>query len=238
MDFEFSNFAIVEFLFYAVILFFFLRIIKIVVPVLLERKNYRKNLGKHYPLIELFAWFLFFAWAIRHFLENNRLYAFGLFIALVVIIFLVLWFSKDFIAGIIFKVNERFSVNEWVKISDYSGKIVDLGRRTIEIELETGESVFIPYTIAMKEILIKSNPAEMIISHTFSQKTSKKFSLLETIDKIKIAILSLPWSSLKKEPTIKPVAEDKSSFTFEITIYSPEKKYFHKIENSLKDEFK
>lgn len=237
-DLEFSGLAIYTYLFIGIVLLLFFRVLNFFIPVITTRKEYKDKLNKYLPFIELCAWLLFFVYGVQFFLKTNMLYALALFIILLVHIGWLSWFAlKDIIAGIVFKTKGRFSINETIKVREHSGKIVKFGFLEVEIETETGETIHLPYSMVIGEVLIKSNPAEMIISHTFRLETTKSKPLIKIIDEVRITILHLPWISFKKDPQVKPVGEDKDSYTLEITVYTPEKEYFFKIENYLKEQF-
>jgi len=238
IDTELSRFTIYALLFLAVILFFVFRVINYFIKVIPIRKNVRKPIIKYLPVFELFVWLLFSIWAVKFFLQTHYLYSLGLLVIILIIILWISWFAlKDIIAGIVFKTSEKFSVNESIKIKNYEGKIAKLKSRSLEIETETGETINIPYSIVISEIITKSNPAETILNYSFSLNISKKLPLYNTIENLKAEVLNLPWSSIKKEPVIKLTGENDSHFFLEITAYSLEKEYFSKIENYLKEKY-
>ena len=144
---------------------------------------------------------------------------------------------RDLVAGVIFKLSDHFSINDTLKVKKYSGKIVSFGRSSLELETENGKSIYIPYSKVLNAVNIKTDPAEKISRYNFKLETIKDCALKEKTEQIKQAIMVLPWSSIKKSPLIKPIDETENSFLFEITIFSLEKEYFHKIENNIKEQF-
>jgi len=235
---EFTRFAVYLFLLLAVILFFVFRLLGKVVPVLPIKKDRIKILTRYLPGIELFIWVLFFIWAIQYFWKNNQLYSMGLFLVLIMLLLWVSWFAlKDFIAGAIFKASKSFNINESIKIDNYSGRIIQFKNRSLIIETDSGETIHFPYTQLLGKVIIKSSPSEMIQNKTIFLNISKKDPLFETIRNIKTDILNLPWSSIKKEPQIKPIGENNNSFELEIVIFAIETEYFYKIESWLKEKY-
>ncbi|MCD4745382.1 MAG: mechanosensitive ion channel [Bacteroidales bacterium] len=238
LEFEFSGFAVYSFLFIAIVIFFLFRLLNTFIPIILKRKEYKRQISKYLPVVEIFIWFIYIIWAVQFFWNNNQLYAIGLSLILFILILWIFWFAlRDYIAGAIFKTSKSFSINEFIKINDYKGKIISLRNRSLVLETETGERIFIPYNYVLGQIIIKSHPSEMILSHTFKINISIFLPINETIDKIKAAILNLPWSSVKEEPQIKAVTQDNTCYTLEIIVYSYEKKYFFEMENFIKDKF-
>lgn len=235
---EFSRFAVYTFIILAVIIFALFRILERIRPVLKISKELRRRLLQYLPGIELFIWVLYFVWAIQFFWNNNQLYSLGLFAILIVLLLWISWFAlKDFIAGAIFKANRSFALHETVKIEEMSGKIVQFKNRTLVIETDAGETIHIPYSLLLGKIIIKSFPAEMILSKSITITIPKKGNLDGLIEALRTDILTLPWSSVKKDPKIRPVSETSDTVTFELLVYAMEKDAFYKIESYLKEKY-
>lgn len=235
---EFSRFAVYLFLFLAVILFSFFRILGRVAPLLPVKKEKRRTLTRYLPVLEIFAWGFFFIWTIQYFWKNNQMYSVGLFLILVLLLLWVAWFVlKDFIAGAVFRANSSFKIQDTVQIEEYTGKIIDFRSRNIVIETGNGETIYYPYSKVLGKVIIKSIPAEMIRNKTIFLTISKDKSLIDTISNIRTDILNLPWSSIKKEPQIKPITENIDSFELEIVIFALETEYFYKIESYIKENY-
>jgi len=234
---EFSNFAIYRFLFFAVLLFAFMRGLKFALPLIFHKKN-KKTAQKYFPFAELSVWVLFMAWSLHFFAEKNPTFGIGLF---VVIITISLWASffylKDYFAGIMFRTGKDISVNEFIDVNGTSGKITKMKNRTIRLEDEHGTVIQIPYSKLLNAEIKKEEQAETISGHTFQLKIVKNKSLPETVKQLRNAAINLPWASLKKNPQIKPVNEDKQFYFIELTIFSLEKKYFYNIETNLRNAF-
>ena len=77
----------------------------------------------------------------------------------------------------------------------------------------------------------------MITGHLFKLEIPKREELSQQIEKIKMTVLELPWSSIKKEPLIIPVGENEKSYILELTIYAIDKKFFFEIENYLRENY-
>jgi len=237
-DIEFSRFAVYLFLFLAVVLFLFFRIPGKVVPLLPIKKEMKRSLTRYLPALEIFSWGFFFIWTIQYFWKNNQMYSVGLFFILILLMLWVSWYSlKDFIAGAVFRANSSFKIQDTIQIEQYVGKIVDFQSRNIVVETDSGETIHYPYSKLLGKVIIKSIPAEMIRNKTIFLNISKDSSLIETITNIRSDILNLPWSSIKKEPQIKPIGENNDSFELEIVIFALETEYFYKIESYLKENY-
>lgn len=235
---EFSNIALYTVILLALGLFIVLRLLTWLVPVVALKKEKRRSAWRYTALIELIIWIVFLIWSVNFLSNSSPVYALGLFIMLFFFTFYTAWIAlKDFIAGAFFKTINHFRINETVKIGDYSGKIIKFRPSGVILETESGESVFLPYSYLFGKAIIKSNPAETILSHTFRLEIATKPNLPSTIDNIQNDILKLPWASLKKSPQIKPVMETQYGQMLEVTIFSIEKEYFLEMENHIKRKY-
>lgn len=235
---NFSNIGIYTVIVLAIGLFLIFRFLTWFVPIVILRKSKQKHAWRYTALIELFVWIAFLIWSVNYLSESNLLYAVGLFILLFFFTFFTAWVAlKDFIIGAFFKTNTHFKINETLKIGEYSGKIIKLKPSGIILETESGEAIYLPYSAFTGKAIIKSNPAETILSHTFRVEIPKTEKLTSTIRNIHDDIIIMPWASLKKSPQVKPVMETQTGQLLEVTIFAIEKEYFPEMENMVKQKF-
>jgi hypothetical protein len=240
MDFqiEFSNIALYTFLLLTIGLFFIFRLVNWLLPLLIFKKGKRKLAWRYMAIVELFVWTGFLIWSVNFLAHNNQLYAIGLFIILFIFTIWAAWIGlHDFIAGAIFKTNRNLNLNDTVEIGEYHGKIRKFTSNKLVLETESGEIVYLPYASLYGKTIVKSHPADTILNHTFRLEIPKDAKLQQTTDKLYNNIINLPWSSLKKEPQIKPLHETESGFMLEITVFSMERDYFPEIEKTIKKHF-
>jgi hypothetical protein len=235
---EFSNIALYTFLLLAVGLFLLFRLFNWVLPLLFFKRAKSKSIWRYTSIAELFVWTGFLIWSVNFLAGNNQIYAVGLFIILFVFTFWAAWIGlRDFIAGAIFKTNRNLKVNDTIKIDEFSGKIIKFTTNKLVLETESGKIIYLPYGILFGKPMVKSYPAETILSYTFRFEIPPDAKIQETTEKVHNDILNLPWASLKKEPQVKPMGETASGFMLEATIFSMEKEYFSQIEKVIKGRY-
>ncbi|MCF8217736.1 MAG: mechanosensitive ion channel [Bacteroidales bacterium] len=235
---QFSSSAVYLFLLIAIILFGLFRILNFTVPLLPLKTEQKKRFKKALPVVEFVAWFIFLIWGINYFIKYNSYFALALGILVLLIFIWFAWYAlRDIIAGIIMKANRGLNLNDMVDIADYHGKIKRFGIRNLVLETENGKSIFLPYTMIIKQELIRSHPAEKILSHTFTLTTPKDKTIEQSMREIHKSLLSLPWTSRIKKPLIRAEQETEASYVFQITAYSIEKGYFVMIEKAIREAF-
>lgn len=237
-NFQFSNIALYTFLLLAIGLFLMFRLLNWLLPILFFRKGKRKHAWRYISIIEVFVWIGFLIWSVNYLSDNNQLYAFGLFLLLFGFVFWAAWIGlRDYVAGAIFKTNHDLRQNDTVRIGDFSGKIVKFAANKLVLETGSGEIIYLPYGNLFGKAIIKSHPAETILNYTFRFEVPKGSNILEITEKVYADIINLPWSSLKKEPQVKPLTETATGFEMEATVFSMEKEYFSEIEKVIKQRY-
>lgn len=237
-DLKFSNIEIIVLALVAFVLFIILKVIAKTLPYLLKQPERKKAFLRYFTISEILFWILYTIFVIRELSDSNQIYSFGLFILLMVAGFWLLWYyMKNYISGGIFKLNSNFEINDSIQINEYQGKIVGLGNHSLELESDNGEIIYIPYTKLADAIIIKLHPGEMVLSHSFTISTLTDKKPADKEEDIRFEILSLPYSSLKKSPSINLIHEDADHFVFELVVYTLEKEYFYKMEQVLRKKF-
>ncbi|MCF8332057.1 MAG: mechanosensitive ion channel [Bacteroidales bacterium] len=235
----FSHTAVYFFLLIAVVLIAIFRILHFFIPVLPLKTKTQLRIRKTIPVIEFTAWLVFLIWGINYFIRFNIYFATGLGLILLLIMFWFAWYAlRDMIAGIIIKSNRNLKINDSVHAAGYHGKIIRFGFRNLVLETENGKNIYLPYTMLIKQELIRSHPSDKTLSHSFEVSTSKDKSIEQTIEDIRLILLSLPWISQLKSPFIRFENENDNSYVFNVTAYSIEKHYFILIEKAVKESFK
>ncbi len=237
-DFTYSEGAIYKFSFYLVSIFVLFRILKYVVPLIFLRGDNRKILTKYLPIIEFLIWLFFIFWTIQYFFLHNQLFGIGLFALFIALSIWGTWFVfRDYIFGLIFKNNRKIVENQSIKIGEYEGTVRKLSFRNLVLECRSGKLLQIPYTKIINEVVLLSDEAEMVSSHSFVMQVLVKKDLDDFIQTLKTQIVNLPWSSIKKIPKIYPMDSINGLITLEITVYALEKSFFFRIENYLRETY-
>ncbi len=242
MNLDFSNFsdiAIYKFLFFSFIFFIFFRIINFLSPFIIK-KNKRKIAIKILIVVEIISWFVFTLWAIQFMMHKNQLFAMGISILFIFSLCWAVWYYlRDIVAGIYFSLSGNLPENKNIIFDNIRGKITKKSLKNLEIKTNNNERIFIPYSKLLNGIFsISEHKNENLnYNNTFSIEIKKQDSIVATTNKIKIAILQLPWVSMKSEPKIFPIAEYDNKIKLDITVSSIEDDHIFKIKKYLEKKF-
>lgn len=230
----FSTQAIYIFMAMAVILALAFRLVHYLVPALPVKRVWKSRILHHLPATEMIVWLMFLFWGLGWFLRQNIYVAIALGAILIMILIWFSWFTlRHLIAGIVLRWNRDLKTGETIKTLNYQGKVQRLGYRSLVLETEQGQNIYLPYGKIINQEIIRSHPADKIQSHTFTVKIAAKEPVFQTTQSLKAHILSLPWVSLVKKPEIVLLQKTADNYTFQITTFSIEKSYFVLIEDAI-----
>ena len=236
LDFTISSFY--KFLIAGILLFLLFRIIFYAIKLFVKNKKKLKTINRFFPVVEMLIWILFIVRALGAFVISNQLLAIAAALILLFILFWIFKYSvKNIIAGVLFKLAGHFYINDLLQSGDFSGRIKKFGLQTIELETESGKSVFIPYSSIIDSINIRLDTPELKTAYIFKIDIPKSSNENELKDQIRTALVSLPWISVKMMPQVKLISKTATHFTFEISIHAVSISYLVKTERYLEDKF-
>ena len=201
----------------------------------------RELFGRYLPATELVAWIAFLIWITQSLYYQGNIVTFVPVVALIIILISLGWFLfRDLIAGVIFNSHKHFRVNDQITVSGVSGKIVSLGLHCIEIEDTHGHVTAIPYSMVTGTIITRAYASQNLLSHTFHLKIKPETGTdsVQIIKSIRDTILTLPWSSQRKEPRITIDTQTESLISVSITVFSVNEIYLKKIESHMEEKFR
>ena len=194
---------------------------KYVIDVIQSRKA-RISAKRYFPIVTSAFWLLYFIRVAYIFIKPYPLVG----IVVVLIVLLGFWrFLKDFIAGLVFKVQNNYGMNQRVQLNANSGVINELLNTHVKLEADNGELIYIPYSEFANQIIRKPSTQERLKQFSFTLIKEKT-----DIEHVKHIALSCPWiisdqtprvsyNELSKELTI-------SGYTLDLNYIPKIKKYF------------
>lgn len=214
-----------------IFLFFLIRFVR---KYVIEKRVPFKYL-QHFYIIEVLIWILFGLWAVATLFEESLYYRLVLFAIFIIISVWLGWFVvKDFIAGIVFKMNSNYSKGELLKIGETEGYVNKLNFLNIDLRNSEGETIKIPYSKLQNDKFTISNLHERTKVHNFEIEVSKEMALDEMTAKIKKMILQSFGVDLNINPRIIIKSETQDSWVMEIQIYLLNEKFKNIVAENLK----
>lgn len=199
------------------------------VPISTETRHY---LTVVLPIAELLTWLGFVVWFIRLMYEAE---AHVMLITIAVIILLLIipsWFLiRDLIFGILLVFQRKVELNTRIEVGKISGKIIKVGYFTFDIKSQDGNIETIPYSKIQSEVITKTgeniNLEKQLIRFTLPATKS----IEETVEELKITLLSSPWVAASQEPIVKNIMHENDAHIIEVFVYLLKKDYVEKIKH-------
>lgn len=235
INFNISYYSVIWFILLGIGIFMLFRFLKKLINYWVpERKNRTLKFERLLPVFEGIIWFSWVIWGVQGVFNNKLVYSLIILGLLVVIILSLSWFAiRDFIAGVILKLEGAFNIGERIKVKEMEGRVKELGYFGMKLENFQGEIISVPYSSVSGVTRVQSKSNDKVKNHSFQLDLPKKHAPAETIEKIRESILNTPWTSITKTPHVQLVSDSDNYYTFDIIVYSLHSRYFQKIETHL-----
>ncbi len=195
-------------------------------------------LSRIFYFIEIMTWFAYLSEGVNLFAQKNLFFS-GLcgFILLLGIVWISWFILKDFIAGLFLKMNQDIKLNEIIEFDNISGKVIKIGSRDVELEIDGSNTINIPFNQFFIKRIIHTGTSEHCAKANFVLKLNKNLNAIEALDNIKVFIYQLPWTSSTHEQDVTIEKMDKEGTLIKICALLFDQKYMDKFEQILRERF-
>ena len=219
--------------------FILLYLIRYFIPIVFPGRVKINIFRKYFTVFEGLTWVFYLLASAVFFLKHNIVFSAVLFILILLLFF---WYARfalrDYVAGIVFKSENRFLLHDIIEADGIKGEIRKFHYRNIELETDNGKLVLVPYSLLLGIVGSPQSVGDSVLNYSFEISISGKKSFDIVAENLKKFILTLPWATIKNEPRIQLIIENNDYITLKITLYSFDEKYFQpmrkKIETYLK----
>lgn len=223
---------------YAIGIFILLRLAWRLTKKANANKKYHKLILRGFPILELAIWAGYLLWLVNHAFGDSEY--FTLTVASILIIFLIIiswYFFRDFIAGIILKAEFPFEINQRITTQSCEGTLKKLGYRSLELEMDSGDIVKIPYSQMASHSIHLQNMEDSLRGHETLVKANASIPIQKAKEQIIKEVLLTPWSTIKQLPTIRVVEQTDQTNTYSVHFHSVSSKHAASISQHLKTIF-
>jgi len=219
-NFQFSGFSVLAVLFIGILLSLMIRLLHRVILIRIANSKIRQ----WYQIGELTIWMLYGAWAL-HTVFGDTLY-FQLTILLILLVIFI-WFSwfvvRDFIAGLVFKLNDSFQPGQYFKVGDIEGIILAADYLQLNLSQENGVVVKIPYNKISGAIHAKADTEDQSMKYSFEVQVGEDYAEEDIRTRIRRAILLTAGARINAEPRIirKGIENEKQRYEVHVPVLHP-----------------
>ncbi len=185
-----------------ILLFLLFRMLNRVSNALIKKKFYRSGTMSLLPVIELASWVAYAFWGIYVVFYGHLYYDFIVGIMAVFIIFGLAWFVfRDFLAGVLIKIEQAIDTGKYIKTPFAEGRIIKMGTLSLEIANEAGETIKIPYSRLSKESIVIPPDEEDSLPYQIYIALHKTKSPEKIRDRVYAELIAMPWI-ISPEPVV------------------------------------
>lgn len=204
-------------------------------------KNYSilKILHQIMPLLVSVIWIVIFFWTSYYLFGDKSYYNLVNICIIVILSLLIGWFfARDFIAGVIFKVQNNFQEGDVIQVSELNGNIAQLSIAFLLLQTNDGKLVRIPYSKLSGSIISQNKGQTTNAENTLvlNIKDERKQEIIE--EEIKTTLISSPWRIPNHMPSIKYLGQQSNFHQFEIKVDVQNTIHFNHIVSQLKNKYK
>lgn len=228
-----------EILIFAIVILLFFRVLSYLHKILPFSKKVKHFSGYILPVVELVSWLGFLIWCLRLIYAAE---AYPTLIVLGVLIVLLLaptWFLvRDFLHGLILKMQRKIEIDSKIQIGELKGTIVKTDYFTFDIKTADGNIKTIPYNKIRAEIISKNEANNNLERQTLSFQIQSKQDINQILAELKTTLINAPWVAASQEPTIKLINSEADNHFFEVVVFMLKKEHAGRIQEYVKQNIK
>lgn len=147
----------------------------------------------------------------------------------------ILWKTiNDYFLGLVYMAGDNYTVGQSIRYKDRQGAIKAFNNLTLEMELEDGESLDIPYRYFADATIVRTSPQSGVMSHTIKLPVAKPCDLEKEKQRIKGMLLALPWVLPNQKIVFEHIADEAHQYLIKVTVHGIDKNHMYKVENKIK----
>lgn len=236
--FKLSEFALLKVALGAGALFLGLRLLKKALILILRSEYLRTAFQRNFPAIELLFWFGFLLWGAGVVFQDSFYNFFAVAVISAAFAAWLFWIAgRDWVAGIILRMQDALEVDEILQIGDLGGVVRRLGYLSIDIEADNGDLIKVPYRSITGQIY--RNRKKRSRSEMQQMQIEIPAALAaDASQTLRQLILNSPWVSVLNEPIIKKIESKEQGDVFEIRAFVYPPADYLTVEEDIKSQLK
>jgi len=201
------------------------------------RVGYRRKarLRRLLPLVEIGAWTVYGIWVVQRLFENRPTTSLVPLTTISAVLLFGAWFAvRDIIGGAILRAEEVYEPGEWMRVGETEGRIRHVGVRSIELEMDDGKRLRVPYSGIAGSAITKAEPTGSATAHSFQVTVPRTLSVAEVKTRLQRAARLSMWASTTRPPQVELARHTPETLTFGLTVYALHPDYDLEVENAVR----
>jgi hypothetical protein len=151
------------------------------------------------------------------------------------IVFLILFNPiKKYLLGVIYRAGKTYSISQRISVKGHQGSIRSFNAMSLEVELDDGSMLDIPYDTFSDSIVVRSSPKSGILSHSIELAIPKPCDIVQVKQSIHSYLLAMPYVLPNQKVAIKNIADEEHRYLINVIIHGLDKQQMYLVEGRLK----
>ncbi|MCB0805397.1 MAG: mechanosensitive ion channel [Bacteroidales bacterium] len=212
--------------------------VRLLMPYVIRNKSSMTKRREQWKLLQLLVWIFYFSWFFFLFADTRSWFTLIIGLVLLALLYLLYKFwLTDLISGILFRNQYQLSEGDMLHLQNLKGKVIRCANTFIELENQEGHTIYLSYSQLHKGFFMKSESKMLSPGFTFDLHVRSEDSFEVLSQKIKTTLISLPWTSIKKEPAISLKQISGGVKTLTISVNTIDRAFTGKIEQFLRNKY-
>ena len=201
---------------------------------LIRKPNTKAWLTQWLPMVEILIWVVFVLMSMGYLISAN--FVPGLIFSLILLG--GFWpYLLNLMGGMVIRMGNRLRVGQRVRIDSSRGVISRMGLLEMDLQMDGGQTMVIPYHQFPQTRFILEDPEDEIARYVLELSVNPTWSIDEAQERILASVMRLPWASVGRFPIIEPMIHDKKKALYRVVLYASHQKYFLQMEQLLQARF-
>ncbi|MFT5512508.1 MAG: hypothetical protein ACI8SE_000906 [Bacteroidia bacterium] len=144
---------------------------------------------------------------------------------------------KKYVLGLLYRAGKTYSIGQLIIIQNKHGSIRSFNTLSLEVELEDGSMLDIPYDVFSDDIVIRSSPKSGVLSYNFELAISKPCDIAQVKQSIHVYLLSMPYVLPNQKIAIEHISDEADRYVIKVIIHGLDKQQMYVVEGKLKAKF-
>jgi hypothetical protein len=141
---------------------------------------------------------------------------------------------RKYVLGVIYRAGKTYSIGQRIIVRGQHGSIRSFNALSLEMELDEGSMLDIPYDIFSNAIVVRSSPKSGVLSHSIELSISKPCDIAQVKQSIHVYLLSMPYVLPNQKITIEHLADEEHRYLIKVIIHGLDKQQMYVVEGKLK----
>jgi len=218
--------------------FFLIQFARILVKRFSKKYRLISDLKRLIPVISPIIWVVVGFWSMKYLFRDEVYYNLVMSSTIVIISALLGWFfMKDFIAGIVFRLQNKFTKGDYIQFGNFYGHLESMLLTHILIQTKENKLLKIPYSRLSSEVISEKMETKSFEESKFAIETNKTDSIKTTESAIRKMLLASPWLIINNNPEVNYISENELCYQFEIHVQARNNTHINYVKEAINKKF-